>query len=119
MPTWLAVAFGGAGGAVLRWLLSTRLNTSLPWGTLLVNVLGSFAIGYLFVVLDGRGIGDPHRAGIIVGLLGGFTTFSAFSLETMQLIELGAIKTALLYVAGSLIICLIAAFAGILLARSF
>lgn len=118
MPTWLAVAFGGAGGAVLRWLVASRFNAAFPLGTLLVNVLGSFAIGYLFILLEGRGIGDPNRAGIIVGLLGGFTTFSAFSLETMQLIERGALKTALLYVASSLIICFIAAFTGVALARS-
>lgn len=119
MPTWLAVALGGGGGAVLRWVVSTRLNSALPYGTLLVNVIGSFAIGVLFVVLAHRGVDDPHRAGLIVGLLGGFTTFSAFSLETMTLIEQGAVKTALLYAVFSLIICVVAAFAGLALARSF
>ncbi len=103
---------------MLRWLVASRFNAAFPLGTLLVNVLGSFAIGYLFVVLEGRGIGDPHRAGLIVGLLGGFTTFSAFSLETMQLIERGALKMALLYVASSLIICVFSAYAGIAVARN-
>ncbi len=119
MPTWLAVAIGGGSGAVLRWLVSSRFNSSLPYGTLLVNVIGSFLIGVLFVVLSHRGIDDPHKAGLVVGLLGGFTTFSAFSLETITLIEQGAVKTALLYAAFSLIICVIAAFAGLALARSF
>lgn len=119
MPVWLAVALGGGSGAVLRWLVSSRLNGALPFGTLLVNIIGSFAIGLLLVVLTERGAGESLRAGLIVGLLGGFTTFSAFSLETLQLIESGEVKTALLYAASSLIICVLAAFAGVMLARSF
>ncbi|MFK8031957.1 MAG: fluoride efflux transporter CrcB [Gammaproteobacteria bacterium] len=119
MPTWLAVAFGGAGGAVLRWLVYARVSSALPYGTILVNVMGSFIMGCLFVVLASRGAGDPLRAGILVGFLGSFTTFSAFSLETVLLIEQGALKTALLYAASSVIICVLAAFAGLALARSF
>ncbi len=117
MPTWLAVAFGGAGGAVLRWLVASRFNAAFPLGTLLVNVLGSFAIGYLFVVLEGRGIGDPHRAGIIVGLLGGFTTFSAFSMETFNLLAQGAQGRALANILLNVGVCLLAAWAGVASAR--
>lgn len=118
MPVWLAVVCGGGGGALLRWLVSTRLNSAFPFGTLCVNVVGSFAIGLLYVWLSERGAGEALRSGILVGLLGGFTTFSAFSLETVSLIERGEVKTALLYAASSLIICVFAAFLGLGLARS-
>ncbi|MEM7082684.1 MAG: fluoride efflux transporter CrcB [Pseudomonadota bacterium] len=119
VTVWMAVAAGGAVGAVSRWFIALRLNDSLPFGTLLVNVVGSFAIGLLFVWLGDKEASELWRAGLITGLLGGFTTFSAFSLETLQLIERGALKTALLYAAGSLIICVIASLAGVVLARSF
>lgn len=114
----LAVATGGALGALLRWLIAAPLNSSgLPWGTLAVNIAGSFLIGAALVVFADKGGSDALRAGIVVGGLGGFTTFSAFSFETVQLLERGQVKTALLYAVGSMIICVCAAFAGIKLTK--
>ena len=114
----IAVALGGAAGALLRWAVAAPLNTdSFPWGTLLVNVLGSLIIGALLVFFADRVGSEALRAGLVVGLLGGFTTFSAFSLETVQLIERGQITSALSYAIGSLIICVLAAYAGIRLTK--
>ncbi|NNC54438.1 MAG: CrcB family protein, partial [Pseudomonadales bacterium] len=88
----MAIAAGGALGALMRWLLAAPLNsTGLPLGTLLVNLLGSFLIGALLVVFADKGGSEALRAGVVVGLLGGFTTFSAFSLETVQLLERGQV----------------------------
>lgn len=115
----LSVAAGGAAGAVLRWLLATRINAWLfPWGTFMVNVLGSFAIGLCWVWMEHRGVSEVLKAGVLVGVLGGFTTFSAFSLETLHLVERGEAKSALLYALASLIICVLAAAAGLGVGRS-
>ncbi|MCB4824382.1 fluoride efflux transporter CrcB [Roseicella aerolata] len=97
----LLVAAGGALGSVLRFLVSTlsaqAFGAAFPWGTLLVNLLGSAAIG----LLGGLGIGGAWRLLLVTGLLGGFTTFSAFSLETGLLWQRHW-SLALLYVAASL-----------------
>ena len=110
--TWaqvLLVAAGGAFGSVLRFLVATlsveAFGVAFPWGTLLVNVLGSAAIG----VLGGIGIAGNLRLLLITGVLGGFTTFSAFSLETGLLWQRAA-WLAVVYVAASLMLGL-AAFA--------
>jgi CrcB protein len=96
----LLVAAGGALGSVLRYLVSLAalgwLGAGFPWGTLAVNLLGSAAIG----LLAGLGIGGPARLFLVTGLLGGFTTFSAFSLETALLWE-RAPGLAAAYVAAS------------------
>jgi fluoride exporter len=108
-PSLLLVAGGGALGSVLRYCISVlaieTLGTAFPWGTLAVNVLGSAAIG----VLGGLGIGGELRLLLVTGLLGGFTTFSAFSLETGLLWQRGWWLAAA-YVAASLTLGL-AAFA--------
>jgi CrcB protein len=97
----LLVALGGAAGSVLRHLVSllaaAQLGTGFPWGTLVVNVLGSGLIG----VAAGVGVQGEARLLLVTGLLGGFTTFSAFSLETATLYERSPLL-ATLYVGLSL-----------------
>jgi len=126
-----AVAIGGAVGSVLRYgmglLVHNRLSgiggvSGSTLGTLLVNVIGSFLIGFLFVLLQQRFSGQiPEllRGLLLVGLLGGFTTFSAFSLETLQLMQIGLWSKAMLNIILSVATCLFAVFAGAGLGRIF
>lgn len=97
----LLVAAGGALGSVLRYLTTLAgvalFGTGFPWGTLTVNIIGSFGIG----ALAAHGIDNHARLLLVTGMLGGFTTFSAFSLETVQLWE-GLPALAIAYVAASL-----------------
>ena len=122
MYYYLAVAFGGALGAVTRvWLSSAmeRINGSgFPLGTFTVNILGSFLIGIFFILFAEKiHLVDPWRPIVIIGFLGAMTTFSTFSLEALLLFQQGHYNTALLYVLGSVTICLFAAFAGMQLTR--
>jgi CrcB protein len=117
MYVWVAV--GGALGSVARYAcvgVSARwLGTSFPWGTLIVNVAGSFAIGVLAALVTGDGrsmLGADARAFLIIGILGGFTTFSAFSLETLALARGGAPGAAIANVALSLALCLAGVWLG-------
>ncbi len=111
----LWVAAGGACGAVLRFAVQEIANTSnsFPWGTFVVNATGSLAVGLLVGLCAGlpwfEGTG---RAFLVAGLLGAFTTFSAFSVETVLLLEQGRLGTAVAYVAASVGVCLAAALAG-------
>ncbi len=119
----LAIAGGGALGAVLRYWVSSGthalLGRGFPYGTLVVNVLGSFAIGFLFVLfLERMTLSGEWRAGILVGVLGAFTTFSTFSIETLNLLEEGANLKASLNVALSVALCLAGAWFGLLLGRT-
>jgi CrcB protein len=119
----LAIAGGGAIGAVTRFLVSTGvyrlLGRDFPWGTLAVNVLGSFAMGLLFMLLLERSLVAPEaRAAILVGFLGSFTTFSTFSLETLTLVEQGDLLRGMLNVVASVVLCVAACWAGILAARA-
>lgn len=112
------VGLGGFAGAVLRYLVSGWVqqssgSASFPWGTLAVNVIGCFAIGVLAYLADTRGILHPQaRLFLIVGVLGGFTTFSAFGNETMNLIRDGENLLAAANTAGSILLCLAAVWAG-------
>ena len=117
--TVLWVALGGALGSVARYAFSgvavRWLGAEFPYGTLFVNVTGSFTIGLLaaLVAADGRPLlGADARAFLLVGVLGGFTTFSSFSLETLNLVRSGAVGPALLNVAGSVVLCLAAVSLG-------
>jgi CrcB protein len=118
----LAIAAGGAVGSVLRFWMSTWVHTfagrSFPYGTLTVNVLGCLAMGFLFVLFVDR-LSDNAvlRAGILIGMLGGFTTFSSFSIETLNLIEQGAWLKAVANMTGSLILCVAATWVGVILGR--
>jgi CrcB protein len=118
----LAIAGGGAVGAVLRFWISNMVyavtGRAFPYGTLLVNVLGCFAMGFLFILLLERLSNDLSlRAFLLIGLLGAFTTFSAFSMETLNLIESGQLARALANVVLSVVLCIAATALGVLLAR--
>ncbi len=114
---------GGALGALLRFWVSTalygRFGRAFPWGTLGVNVIGSFLMGLLTILLVERLISGPEiRAFLLIGFFGAFTTFSTFSLETFNLLEQGDTMAALMNVFVSVLLCLIATFAGVLLGRA-
>jgi len=118
----LAIAGGGAVGALLRFWVSTwvyaRLGRDFPWGTLAVNVAGSLLMGLLYVLLIERlAVPPAWRAALLVGLLGAFTTFSTFSIETFNLIEEGALLAALANVLLSVVLCLLGAWLGVWLGR--
>jgi CrcB protein len=122
--TLVAIAVGGALGSVLRFLLGAMVqgwtSARFPIGTLSVNVAGSLAIGVLYVWLLERTAAPPAAVGFwMTGLLGGFTTFSAFSLESIGLVEQGAWPRALAYVLLSVVLCLGAAALGLWGARRF
>jgi fluoride exporter len=114
------VALGGAIGASLRYLSNVSamriFGPGFPVATMFVNILGSFAMGVLIVTLAKKG-GTHLAPFLMTGVLGGFTTFSAFSLDSFTLWERGDTLTALGYVAGSLILSLAALAAGIYLSR--
>ncbi len=108
------IALGGALGSVLRFLAVAAIGA--PLGTAVVNVLGSFLIGALFVVLDARA---GWQLFLMTGVMGGFTTFSSFSLDTLKLIQQGQSLQAAAYVLGSVALSLAAVALGVTLARSF
>ena len=119
----VAITLGGAFGAVMRYWLSSAvylwLGRDFPYGTLSVNVLGSFVIGIGFFLLTERLVlGAEARAFILVGFLGAFTTFSTFSLETLILMQQGLMFKALLNIIASVFLCLLATWGGMALARA-
>lgn len=118
---WIAVAAGGAMGSVARYgvgNLARSLAPAWPWGTLAVNVLGSFLIGLLFAWFAARPASDALRLGLITGVLGGFTTFSTFSIETLELLRAGWTASALIYMAATLALGLAACALGLWTARA-
>ena len=120
--SFLAIAIGGGCGSVARFLLAREmgiwLGNFLPYGTLTVNVLGSLALGWLATVfLDRPEINIALRLGVAVGFLGAFTTFSAFSFESVQLMLNGAVWRATLNVAANTVVCLGMCYLGMQLAR--
>jgi len=124
MAVLLAVALGGALGSVGRYLISTVVlpaagPNAMPWGTLTVNVVGSFLYALLFVVLNQY---LPHgatlRVALLAGFLGGFTTFSSFSFETVRLFQEGQSLLAILYVLASVLSCLLAVWLGLSLIKT-
>jgi CrcB protein len=123
MLTVIAVATGGALGAVSRYWLAGMLNDKadkLPVGTLACNVLGSLVMGVLFVLIMEKARLSPElRPLLMVGFLGAFTTFSSFSLETVALIQEGHIMSALIYILLSVLMCIAALSAGIWITRLF
>ncbi len=115
------VALGGALGAVARFLASNWVlsvwNGRMPLATLLVNVLGSFAIGVVFVLIERQHIHPDWHGVLMVGFLGAFTTFSTFSLETVSLLEAGDYVHAAVYVVISVLCCVVAAGLAIYLTK--
>jgi CrcB protein len=123
MDKLILVAAGGAVGAVARYLTGLAALRSLgaawPYGTLAVNVVGGFAMGLLAALLAARGEADQDRWRLLlgVGVLGGFTTFSAFSLEMAMMIERREWASAFTYSTVSVMASVVALFAGMMLAR--
>ena len=123
MPHILLVALGGGLGAALRHLANMgalRLfGPNFPYGTMGINILGSFAMGVFIEVLARRS-GSPNELRLFVatGILGGFTTFSAFSLDFVVLVQRGALSSALFYALASVILSILALFIGLWLVRT-
>jgi len=118
----IAIAAGGAAGALLRYWVSTGvyvlLGRNFPHGTLAVNVLGSLLMGLLYVLFMERLVASPEmRAGLLIGLLGAFTTFSTFSIETLNLIEQADLLKAGLNILLSVGACILATWLGVSVAR--
>jgi CrcB protein len=124
MSIYIAIAFGGSLGAVCRYWVSTSTNHWLgdgfPYGTLTVNVIGSIVIGFLTILLADRlNVSNEVRLGLIVGFLGAFTTFSAFALDTVYLIDNGAILKAVTYGLVSVILSVLGVLVGIYTAKQY
>lgn len=118
----LLVAVGGAIGASLRHLVNMGamrlLGVAFPWGTIAINIAGSFAMGLFIETLARRfGASNELRLFVATGILGGFTTFSAFSLDFAQLWQRGEVVPAFAYAAASVVLAILALFAGMWLAR--
>ena len=122
------IAIGGALGSMARYASTTYVaplifkptdsTVQFPWGTFVVNLLGSFLIGLLYVVLvEKNNLSPLYRLFFITGVLGGYTTFSAYSLEMLQLWQSGQIANAIGYALGSVVCGLLLAFGGMLLAQ--
>ena len=122
MQQLLAIAGGGALGALLRFGMSNNvyrlLGRDFPYGTMAVNVLGSLLMGFLFVLFVERMVVSAEwRSGLLIGLLGAFTTFSTFSFETLALFDAGASIKALVNIIASVVLCLVATWLGMILGR--
>lgn len=122
MSAWLAVALGGAAGSVARLYTATLvhqwLGRDFPWGTLTVNVVGGLLMGFLTELLVTRcAVATEWRSLVLVGFLGGFTTFSTFSMETWMLVQEGDFAKAVLNALASVVLCVTAVWIGLNLAR--
>lgn len=120
MAKFVILALGGAIGTILRYLVQGFLqpqSTVFPWGTFAVNAIGSFVIGFLWAFFDQGFISSNMRLFLFIGLLGGFTTFSSFSLETMNLIRDNEKSLALLNIVICNTLPLFLAFAGLFTAK--
>lgn len=118
----ILIAIGGATGALCRHWMVLLINgvtqSRFPFGTLAVNLIGSFLIGIMYVLITERLTLHPDwRSILMVGFLGAFTTFSTFSLESIALLENGQLLNAVLYVLSSLTLCILAAWCAVSLAR--
>jgi CrcB protein len=118
----IAIAAGGALGALLRFWMSNGiyawLGRGFPYGTLAVNVLGSLLMGFLYILMIERlAVAAEWRGFALIGLLGAFTTFSTFSIETLNLLEQADYAKALGNMVSSVVACIGAAFLGVTLAR--
>ena len=124
--SYLWIAIGGALGSVARFwcsgFVARHIGETFPWGTLLVNVLGSFAIGFFATLTgpDGRWLAPARlREFFMIGICGGYTTFSSFSLQTLALVEDGEWLRAGGNIVGSVALCLVAVWLGHVAAMSF
>ena len=124
--TYLWIGVGGGLGSMARYfcsrLVAGWVGETFPWGTLVINVLGSLVIGAFFTLTgpDGRVMVNPDaRQFVIVGLCGGYTTFSSFSLQTLNLIRAGDMLGAGLNIVGSVVLCMLAVWLGYLMANGY
>lgn len=123
MSRFLWICLGGAAGTGARYLLSgwalTTFGAFFPWGTLAVNVIGSFLLGLIMQIGIATPILSPTlRLTLTTGVMGGFTTYSTFNYETMRYIQDGAWRLAIGNVLATLVVCLAAGFAGVALGRA-
>lgn len=121
--TWILIAVGGAAGAVSRYAVDTwvaeRYGAAFPFGTLLINISGSFVLGLLFALAMERGVLSPEiRPPLIIGFLGAYTTFSTWMLQSWALVEQGALISAGMNIVGSVVLGLIAVVAGLAVGRA-
>jgi CrcB protein len=124
MNTYLAIAVGGAFGAMSRYWISQsvpRLDGSgFPFGTFTVNLIGSFLIGVLFILfVEKLQVAEQWGSLLIVGFLGAMTTFSTFSLDALLLFQQGDYNVAFFYIFSSVVACLFAAYTGMQITRIF
>lgn len=117
------IGLGGFAGAIARYLVdgavAERASGAFPWGTLLVNVSGSFILGLLFALSADRAVLPAEiRGPLLIGFIGAYTTFSTYMLESWRLVESGAIGLALLNILGSVALGLMAVFLGLLAGRA-
>ncbi|XIA66503.1 fluoride efflux transporter CrcB [Bradyrhizobium sp. TZ2] len=122
--SYLLVFFGGGLGATLRHLVNLAcartLGTGFPWSTFIINITGSTVMGLIAGYLAFKGeASQPWRLFLMTGILGGYTTFSAFSLDTALLYERGELELAALYVLGSVVLSIAGLFGGLALVRQF
>ncbi len=113
----LVIGFGGFLGSILRYTVGKsidgKFNSSFPWGTLTINVVGSFIIGFIYILaMRKAGITENWRLFLGAGFCGGFTTFSAFAWENVNLLDQKLIGTSLIYISASIILGLLAVVAG-------
>jgi len=123
MPIPVAIALGGAAGSLARYWIATSVTSRAGiggTGTFAVNLLGALAIGLIFGALEGRAAPPPRwvTLGLTTGVLGGFTTFSAFAYDAVGHIEAGDTPLALAYVFGTVVLGVAAAYGGLALGRS-
>jgi CrcB protein len=115
------VALGGAIGAAARYfvgnLMASWLGTDFPWGTFFANISGPFLIGIVLVLVEGGSLPAEARLLLVVGILGGYTTFSSFSYESLQLLTGGALLATFLNMFGQLVLGLVFVYLGVLVGR--
>ena len=124
VTTLVAVASGGAIGAILRYAISfwfvTNYSSNFPWPTLIANAIGALLIGILYVLIAEKElVAISLRPFLVIGLLGALTTFSSFSLETITLIEQAEWFLAVVYTLSSVLLCIMLTWLGIILTRLF
>ena len=123
LPT-LLIGLAGAGGTLLRYwlgLATARWSQVLPWGTIMINVTGSFAIAFFGTLTSASGrlpVSETGRLVFMVGLCGGYTTFSSFSLQTLDLLKNGSPARALLNIGLSVVLCMASVTAGYMAAQA-
>ena len=123
--TCLVVMLGGALGTLSRYLISLvalPISGELPWGTIIVNITGSFIIGFFGTLTLAHGrypVSEEVRLFVMIGICGGYTTFSSFSLQTLDLLRSGALTRAAINVVLSVVLCILAVAAGHAIAAYF